>query len=189
MNSKEIVIIVDAPEIILAENESAGEALLKFYRELGWNGKDYLDPRQICTTNEVYNRLYDVMIEKCPDDVGVGMEMVNRGPSVDSYVPPGKVYLHEGWIIPETESKEVKPIKFLFTATREYDGERLHLLNRGTEYQPWVVAWNYDEQTKSWDLGSYSNKLSDALATFLDKYSNYGFDIINEGFKVKKDHV
>ena len=66
------------------------------------------------------------------------------------------------------------------------------MLNRGTEYQPWVVAWNYDEQTKNWDWGNYSHKLSDAIATFEDKYSNFGFNRVNEGktgFERGEDYV
>jgi hypothetical protein len=123
------------------------------------------------------------MLEKCPDPVGVGMAIVNRGPSVDVYVPPEKVYLHDGWVRSETDSEEKKPIKFIFTAIRDDDGSRLHLFNRGTEYQPWVVAWNYDEQTKSWDWGNYSNTLSEALTTFSDKYSNAGFSRVHEGLE------
>ena len=49
MNNKKIVTIVDAPEIILTESELAGEALLKFYRALGWNGIDIVDPRNNTT--------------------------------------------------------------------------------------------------------------------------------------------
>ena len=71
--SKRIVTIVDVPHVSLAENEKTGEALLKFFRALGWNGDDYLDPSKIRTTKDVYNRLYDVMYDKCPDPVGVGM--------------------------------------------------------------------------------------------------------------------
>ena len=112
MNSKEIITVVDAPEISLEENELAGDALLKFYRALGWNGTDYLDPCKVCTTHDVYQWLYAIMIEKCPDPVGVGMAIVNRGPSVDAYVPPEKVYLHEGWFQSETESEGKKAVRF-----------------------------------------------------------------------------
>jgi hypothetical protein len=94
------IIIVDAPEVSLAEYEKAGEALLKFYRGLGWNGEDILDPRKISTTKAVYNRLHDIMFSRCPDPVGVGMLMINNGPGTDNCVPPGKVYLLDGWIKP-----------------------------------------------------------------------------------------
>ena len=101
---RNVVSILDAPKIELTEHEKAAEALLKFYRALGWNGEDMLDPCKIRTTKDVYNNLYDVMFDRCPEPVGVGMLMVNRGPGIDDYVPPGKVYLLEGWITP-SESK------------------------------------------------------------------------------------
>ena len=99
MNSTTIV-VVDAPEISLTEDEKAGEALLKFFRALGWNGEDYLDPCKIRTTKIVFDRLYDTMFDRCSDRLGVGMLMMNRGPGTDAHIPPGKVYLHEGWVIP-----------------------------------------------------------------------------------------
>ena len=105
MLNKQRITIVDAPEVNLAEDEKAGEVLLKFYRALGWNGEDYLDPCKIRTTKTVYNYLYDMMINKCPDPVGVGMHMVNRGPGTDDYIPFGKVYLLDGWIKPFEEQE------------------------------------------------------------------------------------
>jgi hypothetical protein len=95
-----IVTLVDAPDVILADNEKAGAALLKFYRALGWDGKDELDPCKVKTTKAVYNRLYDTMYAKCPEPVGIGMLMVNQGPSTDDNIPPGKVCLLEGWVKP-----------------------------------------------------------------------------------------
>ncbi len=100
------VTIVDAPEVILTEDEKAGDVLLKFYRALGWNGEDYLDPCKIRTTKEVYDRLYDTMYDKCPDPVAVGMTMVNSGPGIENYISTGKVYLLEGWITPIKQKKE-----------------------------------------------------------------------------------
>ena len=103
--NKQTITIVDAPEVSLAQNENAGELLLHFFRALGWNGEDFLDPCKIRTTKEVYNRLYDQIYERCPDPVGVGMFMVNSGPGTEDYIPPGKVYLLEGWTRP-AESEE-----------------------------------------------------------------------------------
>ena len=93
-----VVSIVDAPDVNLGEDEKPGDVLLKFFRALGWNGEDMLDPCKIRTTKEVYSRLYDVMYDRCPDPVGVGMFMVNRGPGTEDYIPSGKVYLLDGWI-------------------------------------------------------------------------------------------
>ena len=103
--NKQIITVVDAPEITLEKHELAGDALLKFFRELGWNGEDYLDPCKIHTTKAVFDRLYDTIFARCPDPVGVGMLMVNRGPGTDDFVPPNKVYLYEGWI-KSAESRE-----------------------------------------------------------------------------------
>ena len=102
---KEVITVVDAPEVSLSEDEKAGEALLKFYRALGWNGKDKLDPCKIRTTKDVFNGLTNVMYNRCPDYLAVGMAMVNVGPGTEDYIPPGKVYLLEGWITPD-EPKE-----------------------------------------------------------------------------------
>jgi len=98
------ITVVDAPEVTLADGEKAGDALLKFFRALGWNGDDYLDPCKIRTTKAVFDNLYDVIYSRCPDPVSVGMLMCNSGPGTDDYIPPGKVYLFEGWITP-CESK------------------------------------------------------------------------------------
>ena len=106
INGKRIIKIVDAPDVSLAPDEQAGELLLHFYRALGWNGKDMLDPCNIRTTKEVFNRLHDTMYERCPDSVGVGMFMVNKGPGTEDNIPPEKVYLLEGWITPGPEKEE-----------------------------------------------------------------------------------
>ena len=95
------ITIVDAPEITLTDGEKAGDALLKFFYALGWNGDDILDPCKIRTTKAVFNSLYDTIFARCPDAVGVGFLMCNRGPGTDEHIPPGKVYLYEGWVTPE----------------------------------------------------------------------------------------
>jgi hypothetical protein len=95
-----LVTIVDAPIVNLADDEKAGEALFSFYRALGWNGDDYLDPHKIRTTKAVFDSLYSVMYDRCPDPLGVGMLMCNRGPGTEDFIPQGKVYLYEGWITP-----------------------------------------------------------------------------------------
>ena len=99
MNAQNMA-VVDAPKVILSEDEKAGDALLKFYRMLGWNGKDNLDPCKVRTTKAVFDYLYGVMYDRCTDALKVGMTMVNIGPGTDDYIPPGKVYLLEGWISP-----------------------------------------------------------------------------------------
>ena len=98
--NKQIIAVVDAPEVSLTESEKAGDALLKFYRALGWNGDDYLDPSKIRTTKAVFDRLYDIMLEKFPDTTAVGMHLCNSGPGTEDYIPANKVYLLEGWTSP-----------------------------------------------------------------------------------------
>jgi len=109
--NKQTITVVDAPEVSLAEGENAGEALLKFYRALDWNGVDKIDPCKVHTTKVVFDYLYGVMIGRCPDPVAVGMAMVNKGPSTDEKIPAGKVYLYEGWITPEPNHVEENPFK------------------------------------------------------------------------------
>ena len=94
------ITVCDVPDVYLAPDENAAELLLHFFRALGWNGEDVLDPCKVRTTKEIYTMLYDQMYERCPDPVGVGMFMVNKGPGTEEYIPPGKVYLIEGWINP-----------------------------------------------------------------------------------------
>ena len=100
MMIKHIITVVEAPEITVTEDDNAGDILLNFFRALGWNGDDYLDPSKIRTTKEVYDQLYDLTLKKCSDPVSVGMHMVNSGPGVENYIPTGQVWLYEGWTKP-----------------------------------------------------------------------------------------
>jgi hypothetical protein len=103
---KQIITVVDAPEVSLSENETPVDALLKFYRALGWNGDDFLDPCKVRTTKAVFNYLYKVMDDKCPNSGGVAMAIINIGPGVDDYIPSGQVYLLEGWTRPAKPAEE-----------------------------------------------------------------------------------
>ena len=96
--------IVDAPEIRYEEGQLAGDILLNFYRDLGWDSETQtLDPNKVKTTNSIYYGIRDATEEICPDPVAIGMHMVNRGPSVDDCVEEGKVHLFEGWVINDDE--------------------------------------------------------------------------------------
>jgi len=72
-------------------------------------------------------------------------------------------------------------MRFIFTAIRESDGWRLHLLNRNTKYCTWVVCWNYSTQHNSWDWGMYCNDLKEALSVFTAKCREFNFDKVIEG--------
>jgi len=99
LNRGKVLAVIDAPEIILSDDEMAGDALIKFYEGLGWNPKTHeVDPCKVRTTKAVYDQLYDLMLTKCPDTLTVGMAMVNKAPGVDNDVPPGKVRLLDGWL-------------------------------------------------------------------------------------------
>ena len=100
MTTGRTFVAVDAPNVVLAPNQKAGDLLLNFYRGLGWNGEDTLDPCKVRTTKEVFDCLCDQIYSVCPDWIGVGMIMVNKGPGTEDYIPPGKVYLLEGWTRP-----------------------------------------------------------------------------------------
>jgi len=79
---KDDLTIVNAPHISLTELEKAGEALLKFYRALGWNSDtEILDPSKVRTTKLIFDQLYNIMYEKCADPVGVkgGKKMNENG--------------------------------------------------------------------------------------------------------------
>jgi hypothetical protein len=65
-----------------------------------------VDPCKVRTTDAVYQHLRELMMEKCPDAVTVGMALMNRGPGVDDDVPQGKVRLLTGWLTPVNEKKE-----------------------------------------------------------------------------------
>jgi len=106
--NKQIITVVDAPEVTLNDDEKAGDALLKFYKALGWNGEEMLDPCKVRTTKAVFDNLCDVIRNRCSDPIGVGFLMCNNGPGTEDYIPPGKVYLLEGWITPSepTEGEE-----------------------------------------------------------------------------------
>ena len=107
---REITAIVDAPNISLSEDEKAGEAILKFYEALGWKREtEIVDPCKVRTAKSVYDKLYDVMYEKYPEPVAVGMAMVNIGPGVDADVPDGKVYLLKDWVAADKKREEKTP--------------------------------------------------------------------------------
>ena len=45
-------------------------------------------------------------------------------------------------------------------------GTPVALVNRHTEYDPFVVAWGYNEENKTWGQGNYFNDIEDAVACF-----------------------
>ena len=94
---------VTAPEIFINDDQLPGDALLNFYRSLGWNGEDNVDPTKIRTSKCVYDALYAFIFERVPGPLTVGMFLCNSGPGVDDDIPVGKVKLLKGWTKPEKE--------------------------------------------------------------------------------------
>jgi hypothetical protein len=92
--------LVNAPTITTEVDESPADALARFYRELGWNGEDFLDTRKVRTTKAIFNALTEALCAKDPTNTGIGILMVHAGPGVDKDVPSGKVKLLTGWVVP-----------------------------------------------------------------------------------------
>lgn len=49
---------------------------------------------------------------------------------------------------------------------RDKYGTSVALVNRHTEYDPFVVAWDYRGESRSWGQGHYFNDIEDAVAYF-----------------------
>ena len=95
----EILEKVSAPAPRMEAGQQAGDILLNFYKDLGWNPETHtLDPVKVKTTKEIFDTLYDAIYAVVPDALGVGMLLVNRGPSVTENIKPDTVYLLNGWI-------------------------------------------------------------------------------------------
>ena len=78
--------------------------------------------------------------------------------------------------------------KVIFTAIREENRARLHLLNRNMEHNAFVVCWNYNPANTTWDWGAYSDKLIDALSIFVKKCREHDFSKVVEGYAEAHEH-
>lgn len=58
--------------------------------------------------------------------------------------------------------------------TDRWDGRSLHIIDRGTNFEPFVVCWNFDG--KEWDWGSYFSTIERARDVYCEKQIEYGFD-------------
>jgi len=74
--------------------------LARFYRELGWNGEDFLDVKKVRTTKAIFEEMTEAFHAKDPTNLGIGIFIVNVGPGVDEDLPAGKVKLLKDWVIP-----------------------------------------------------------------------------------------
>ena len=76
-------------------------------------------------------------------------------------------------------------LELITTAKRDGDSATLHIINRHTDYQPFVVCWNFNGS--EWDWGTYCENLSEAFAVFGEKRRQHGFvkGVNNDDFFTK----
>ena len=69
--------------------------LLNFYEDLGWDREKTLDPTKVKMNKVDRQELYDKMVQIGQmigiEREGIGLVMLDKGPSVDDTVPKGKV--------------------------------------------------------------------------------------------------
>ena len=91
--------LIRAPKITPKETDLAGDMLVAFYRELGWDpNTQIIDVTKVRTTKVVFDELLNAMYVQQPGNDGIAMMMVNSGPGVDSDIPEGMVRLMAGWV-------------------------------------------------------------------------------------------
>jgi hypothetical protein len=106
VQGKEVIAVFNAPIICVEDGDKAGDILIKFYKSLGWNGVDWVDPCKVRVSQNVFVGLHDIMSGQYPEPVTIGMALVSKGPGVDDDLPHGKVRLLDGWTIPQNEKED-----------------------------------------------------------------------------------
>jgi hypothetical protein len=61
---------------------------------------------------------------------------------------------------------------YVILETTQYDDITVAILKRNTNFQPFVVAWSYHEDTDTWEQGHYFSELSHAVNYFEDEYKS-----------------
>lgn len=71
------------------------EVLLNLYRDLGWDGETNIDPMSIVLSKNDWLRLFDKIRSTVPEEqvINAGFLLINKGPSVSSIIPEGKVLI------------------------------------------------------------------------------------------------
>ena len=64
-------------------------------------------------------------------------------------------------------------MKELWKATHPRRDATLHIVNRGTPFQPFVVCHNFDGA--EWDHGTYCDTLEQAIEAFQAKLLDFGY--------------
>ena len=49
------------------------------------------------------------------------------------------------------------------TIIKEYPAKDYTIINRGTNFQPYVACWLFDKNTYSWGQGHYFDNLEEAI--------------------------
>jgi hypothetical protein len=92
--------VVKMPKFEPVTQENMIEALFNWYRSLGWNGKDELDPKRIIISHTDWSEICKQYINA--GDSRGGLFFMNYSPSSDEFkeekVKPGTVLLKDGWV-------------------------------------------------------------------------------------------
>ena len=75
--------------------------LMNFYRDLGWDGKQEIEPMNVVINEgdwiKVVKKMESAGMTK-DERIGVGLMFANRGPSGSKKVKHGRVKLLKGWV-------------------------------------------------------------------------------------------
>jgi hypothetical protein len=142
---------------------------------------DYFYP--VPTSLEALKKLYKNLCLKYDPDLGGSeetMKIINRE-YAELYITMNDACLNN--ITAPIKASRSKTIKCIFTATRNTDTAKLHLLKYHGKAHQWLICWNYDLKTKSWDLGIYCADFKKALSEFRQKCSEYHFNEVYENYR------
>lgn len=78
-----------------------GDKLMNFYRDIGWDGKQEIEPMKVIINEGDWLKVVKKM--ESPgmtqdERIGAGLLLTNRGPSGSKKVKRGKVKLLKGWV-------------------------------------------------------------------------------------------
>ena len=77
---------------------NAEDYLIDFYRRIGWNEQDTLDPKKIVMNEQQWQEVAAALnsLPRGPGEMAAGFAWMNWGPSADKRVPYGKIDVREG---------------------------------------------------------------------------------------------
>ena len=93
--------LVDLP-FAFEDFSKGAEALLDFYKKLGWNpDKQLIDPTKVVLNSKDADQCLTNFMsagETADEQAKYGLFWMNQGPGHSEKVPPGKVELKENWV-------------------------------------------------------------------------------------------